>query len=159
MKQLSGLGSNWGLPNNFGRAKTHGRVLLISPPEQTALSHLRLVTLVGPEPDPIPPTTRAARPFDSPISLAHPPKYGMAAFRHWIAAREQLPGLTPSDPNVLVHLIARYSAAGISRRDLGEITKLPPSLLAQLLTTLCGLGQLRADRQGGETVYRAVVGW
>jgi hypothetical protein len=42
----------------------------------------------------------------------------MPAFRHWIAAREQIPGFTPSDPNALVHLIAHHGQ-GIARRDLG----------------------------------------
>ena len=83
----------------------------------------------------------------------------MAAFRHWIAQREQVPGLNPSDPNALVHLIAHYGTAGICRRDLGEIVKLPPALLSQLLTMLCAAGQLRGDRQGDQTVYRAIVGW
>jgi hypothetical protein len=83
----------------------------------------------------------------------------MAAYRHWLAQRERVPGLTPADPNSLVHLIAHYGTAGISRRDLGQIVKLPPNLLGQLLAALCGTGQLRADRHGDQTVYRAIFGW
>ena len=47
----------------------------------------------------------------------------------------------------------------MSRLDFGQIVKLPPSLLDRLLATLCGLGQLRAERHDGQTVYTAVVRW
>lgn len=84
----------------------------------------------------------------------------MPAFRHWIAARERIPGFNPSGPNALVHLIARYSPTGVSLSGLAAIgVRRPPALLDRLLSTLCDLGQLRADRHGDTTVYRAVTNW
>lgn len=76
-----------------------------------------------------------------------------------MAQRERIPGLDPSDPNALVHVIARCGPAGISRRDLGKIVKLSPPLLSQLLAMLCSMGQLQVSTMGGQTIYRAIVGW
>ena len=81
-----------------------------------------------------------------------------ASFKHWVAAREQLPGLTPSDSNSLIHLIARYGPLSVSQlKDIG--VTLPVPTLERLLSVLVGLGQLRTDRQGDETVYGAVWAW
>ena len=76
------------------------------------------------------------------------PTYGMGNFANFVERRTG-PGAAE-----LTSIIARAGETGISRKQLGDIFTLPSRLLNQLLVAHCGMGLLRASREGEETIYR-----
>jgi hypothetical protein len=78
----------------------------------------------------------------------------MGSFHAWLLGRAgHRPPIIPP-PHSIPAIIAQAGRQGITRRELGQVIRLEPRLLDDLLAAFGSVGQIVASREGDRTVFR-----